>query len=349
MQAAPRIAVIGAGLIGRRHAELVRRHARLSALVDPNEATKGLAEQHTTRWFATLEECLATDPPDGAIIATPNQLHVAHGRACLAAGVPVLVEKPIAETVAGGALLVDMADATATPLLVGHHRRHNPLITAAKDAIASGRLGEIVAVDARFWLFKPDDYFDPGWRRAPGAGPVFINLIHDIDLLRHLCGDIRRVQAAESRRLRGNDVEDAAALLLEFESGALGAVTVSDTTVAPWSWEFTARENPAYPEVETHCYAIGGSHASLSIPDLTLWRHPGQRSWWNPIVSERLAYAPANPLERQLDHFIDVIANGATPLVSGREGLETLRVVEAVKTAAATGAAQVLAPASSGA
>ena len=91
-------------------------------------------------------------------------------------------------------------------------------------------------MNAQFWLYKPEDYFDVEWRRKPGAGPVFINLIHDLDLLRHFCGEVVRVQAMESRRARGFEVEDTAALLMEVANGALGAVTVSDTVVAPWSW-----------------------------------------------------------------------------------------------------------------
>ncbi len=173
--------------------------------------------------------------PDGIIIATPNQLHVQNGLEVVAAGVPVIVEKPIADDVAGATALVEAAEKAGVPLLVGHHRRYNPLIRKAKEIVDSGRLGTILALAGQFWLMKPDDYFDIGWRREAGAGPVFLNLIHDIDLFRYLCGEIVSVQAHESNAVRGNAVEETAVILLRFASGALGTVNVLYSVVAPWS------------------------------------------------------------------------------------------------------------------
>lgn len=336
MTGKPGIAVVGAGLIGGKHIDLVGRQAELAAVIDPTPAAEDIAASHGVPWFADLGAYLGDSRPDGVIIATPNQLHVEHGLACVEAGLPMLIEKPIADTAAGAERLVAAAEAASVPILVGHHRRHNPLIEAARQAVESGRLGDIVSVSAQFWLYKPDDYFDVDWRKREGAGPVFINLIHDIDLLRHLCGEVVSVQAIDSRRARGHAVEDTAVILLEFANGALGTVSVSDAIVAPWSWEFASGENPAYPHTRTSCYRIGGDRASLSVPDLTLWQHPGKRSWWEPIEKTTLEYEPGDPLVLQLEHFCDVIRNGAVPLVSGREGLQTLRVVEAIKTAAAT-------------
>ena len=334
---APRIVVVGAGLVGRKHAALVARNACLAAIVDPDPAAKALASELGAPHFASLDDCLSERAPDGAIVATPNRLHVEHGLACVRAGVPTLVEKPIADRADSAAHLVQEAERAGVPLLVGHHRRHNPLIARAKETIESGRLGRLTLVDASFWLYKPDDYFEQDWRRKPGAGPVFINLIHDIDLLRHLCGEIAVVRAVEASAARGHEVEDTAVVLLEFENGALGTVSISDATVAPWSWEMTAGENPAYPHVEAGAYRIGGTHGALSLPDLRLWRHPGQRSWWSPIEAERLTFEPADPLVRQIQHFADVIAGRAAPLVDGREGLASLAAVEAIKRAATTG------------
>jgi predicted dehydrogenase len=333
------IAVAGAGLIGKRHVEAIAASgaARLAAIVDPAPAAADYAASLGVPWRRSLAEMIDAEKPDGVILATPNQMHVEQGLACVAAGLPALVEKPIATDIAGALRLVEAAEAAAVPLLVGHHRRHNPLIAAAKAKLAEGALGRIVAVNAMFWLMKPEDYFDADWRRQPGAGPVFLNLIHDIDLLRHLCGEIVSVQAMESSAVRGFAVEDTAALLLRFASGALGTVAISDTVVAPWSWELTAAENPAYPATGQSCYQIGGTHGALELPNLRLWRNPGPRSWWAPIEAETIAAPAEDPLIRQIRHFAAVIRGEAAPLVPGREGLMTLAAVEAVKAAAATG------------
>jgi predicted dehydrogenase len=341
--AAPvRLAIVGAGLIGRRHAELVRAapEADLAAIVDPHPEAGAFAAACGVPWFPDIGAMLAglrrERLIDGAIIATPNQLHVPHALACVAAGLPVLVEKPIADGVAAATRLVEAAEAAGVKLLVGHHRRHNPLVAEAKAAIGAGRLGDLVAVQATCWFRKPDDYFAPAWRRETGAGPVFINLIHDIDLLRHLCGEIVSVQAIESGARRGFAVEDTAAILLRFASGALGTVNVSDTVVAPWSWEFTSGENPAYTRTAESCYLLGGTLGSLSIPYLDLWHQAGAADWWQPLLRERLAAPHADPLVLQIRHFCAVIRGEAAPLVPGREGLATLRVIEAVKQAAAS-------------
>ena len=335
-----KIAVLGAGLIGRRHVAHVAAEpeAMLIGVVDPAPTGGGVAEAAGVRWFETFADMLRAERPDGVIIATPNQLHVPNGLEAVAAGVPALVEKPIADDVAGAARLVEAAEAAGVPLLVGHHRRHNPLVQAAKAALDAGRLGRIIAVHGACWFFKPDDYFDVPWRREQGAGPVFLNLIHDVDLLRHLCGEVVSVLAQESNAVRGYPVEETAVVLLRFASGALGTITVSDTIVAPWSWELTTGENPAYPQTRETCYQIGGTHGSLTLPGLDVWHNPGTRSWWEPIVSAPIACAPQDPLTLQVSHFCAVIRGEAAPLVSGREGLKTLQVIAAIKQAARTGA-----------
>ncbi len=210
------------------------------------------------------------------------------------------------------------------------------MIQAARRAIDEGRLGTVLAVHGFCWFFKPDDYFDVPWRREKGAGPVFINLIHDVDNLRYLCGDVVSVHALESNAVRGHAVEETAVILLRFASGALGTVTVSDSIVAPWSWELTAGENPVYHRTQESCYQIGGTHGSLTVPHLDLWRNPDKRSWWEPVAPERLPFEAADPLRLQVQQFCKVIRGIEPPLVSGREGLETLRVIEAVKQSAAS-------------
>lgn len=336
-----KLAVLGAGMIGKRHAELIveEPQATLSAIVDPAPPGRSVAERLGAQWFATFAELLSADRPDGVIIATPNPLHLEHGLQAIASRVPAIVEKPIATDVAAGQMLAAASEKSGVPVLVGHHWRYNPLIAKAKDIIESGRLGRLVAVHGAFWLFKPDDYFDVDWRRERGAGPVLLNLIHDIDLLQYLCGEIASVQAYESNNVRGNPVEDAAVVLLRFANGALGSINASDCTVAPWSWELTSGENPAYPRQDEGCYQIGGTHGSLTIPQLEVWSNAGKRSWWTPLARERSSFKPEDPLKIQIRHFCDVIRGDATPIVSARDGLNALKVIEAIKESARSGIA----------
>lgn len=322
----PSIAVFGAGLIGRRHIEQATSQATLCAIVDPTDAARDLATSLNVAHFETPSDCIAACRPDGVVIATPNQMHADHALLCIDAGVPVLIEKPLADTLDAADKIVATSEARGVAVLTGHHRRHNPIIKAAHAAIAAGTLGEIRTVNGQFWLYKPDDYFDATWRKGAGAGPTMINMIHDIDLLRYLCGNITDVQAMRSNDTRGGVVEDTAAVMMRFKNGALGTFSISDTVVAPLSWEMTSAENPIYPHHQGACYTIGGTHASLSIPDLKLWTHEGPRSWWNPINVETLPAPTSDAFELQFTHFLNVIA-GAPPLVSAREGRDSLSTV----------------------
>ena len=335
----PRIAVFGAGLIGQRHVEQARAQASLAAIIDPSDPAKDLAEAmgvpHFTNPAAFLD---APIKADGVVIATPNHLHADHALACIAAGLPVLIEKPIADTLENADRIAKASAETGVRVLVGHHRRHNPIVKRAKAEIDAGTLGTLIAANGQFWLYKPDDYFDATWRKGPGAGPAMINFIHDVDLLRHFCGEITEVQAMRSNQQRGQDVEDSAAILLRFANGALGTFSMSDTIVAPWSWEMSSGENPIYPHRPGACYHIGGTRASLSVPDLKLWSHDGPRSWWTDISAQSLTVEPADAFALQFTHFLEVIA-GAPPLVSADEGRASLGAVLKVLDAALTGKA----------
>lgn len=339
MTSPSRIAVVGAGAIGQRHCQAIGTAGgvRLSAIVDPDQAARDFAAALDAEWFSSLDRMIAAGAADGVLLATPNRLHAEGAGACIAARLPVLIEKPVFTDPVQGSDILSRAEASGVPVAAGHHRRHNPLIARAKEVITQGRLGRIVTVQCTTWFMKPDEYFDVEWRRRKGAGPVYLNLIHDIDLLMHLCGPVTEIRAIASNAIRGNEVEDSAVILLRFGNGALGTVNVSDTVVAPWSWELTARENPAYPPTGQSCYLIGGTLGSLSLPNLSLWSCPGKSSWHEPLSQTRLTFGFDDPLVCQAAQFGRVIRGEEPPLVTGRDGLAALRVVQAIRTASATG------------
>lgn len=341
MTGVKRLGLIGAGLIGRKHAELMQANpdCQIAGIADPAPQARDLATTLNVPWYDDYRLLLERERPDGMIVASPNTLHVPMALDCLERGVPALVEKPIAETVAAARKIVEAVERTGVPVLVGHHRRHNPMIKAVRAAVADGRLGRLTAVIGLWLLKKPDDYFNVTWRKEDGGGPILINLIHDIDNLRFICGDIVEVQAQTSSAMRGFAVEDTAALLFRFASGALGTVTLSDATPSPWSWELASRENPAYPpNPDQPCYIFAGTQASLTVPTLDTWDYPGKVGWYEPLQRTTLPAPVADPLVEQLRHFLAVIDRSETPLVSAADALATLAVIEAVKDAARTGA-----------
>ncbi len=338
-----RIAVVGAGLIGLRHIEEIRGSGRasLSAVVDTTARAAEAARDAGVPIYASLAELLARDSPDGIVLATPNQLHVDQGLECIRAGIPILVEKPVAHALADGIRLCEAAEKSGVPVLVGHHRIHSPILHKACEIIGSGLLGSIVGVMGSAVFYKPDDYFDAApWRRQPGGGPILINMIHEVGSLRRMIGEITAVQAFASSATRGFPVEDTVAINLRFANGALGTFLVSDTAACARNWEQTAQENASYPSYpDEDCYTIMGTNGTLAVPTMRIkyYERPDDRSWWKPYRTREETFVRVDPLAAQIAHFVAVIRGEAKPLVTCRDGLQNLRVTEAIAEAARTG------------
>ncbi|HUA86661.1 MAG TPA: Gfo/Idh/MocA family oxidoreductase [Bryobacteraceae bacterium] len=345
-----RIVIAGAGLIGQTHIKRVLEEpeAELAGIIDIDPKAGEQAAALGVEWATDIDTMLDKVKPDGIVIALPNQFHFPAGKAAIRAGVATLMEKPVCDTVEEAEQLAEEADRCGVPVLVGHHRRHSPLIKRAKQIIETSRLGKITAVNGLCWFLKPQDYFEgkTSWRRGPEGGVVMINLIHVIDDLRNLCGDIVSVRAAASNAARGFPVEDTAGIILTFRSGAIGTVSISDAAAAPWSWELTSGENKAYPRTDQFCYLIAGMEGSLSIPQLEVWRHGNGGNWWSPIHVEKSIFPGetpnppqlhSDPMTNQLRHFCEVARGTAKPLLDLRGAARTLEATLAVKKSAATG------------
>ncbi len=344
-----RLAVAGAGQIGKRHIEMMRRmpeRVALACIVDPAPAAQALAHALGVAWHPSLQSMLGQDRPDGVVLSSPNQLHVEQALQCIAAGLPTLVEKPVAHTYEAGVRLCEAARVAGVPILVGHHRRHSAIMDKAVEVVRSGVLGRIVAVTGSVLFYKAENegYYEGAyrWRREPGGGPILLNMIHEIDNLRALCGEIVGVQAFTSSATRGFAVEDTAAIALRFAGGALGTFILSDTAASDRSWEHTSGEDPRYDPPHTDeddCYLVAGTFGSLAVPTMRLQRYPDEagRSWHKPLLKSSFPLERRDPLERQMAHFADVVQGRTAPLVSAHDGLQNLRVVDAIVEASRTG------------
>lgn len=341
MSAAPlHIGLIGAGLIGRKHAGHIgaSEACTLTAIADPSLEAKRFAVEQGAACYADFEAMLASEKLDGVIIAAPTPLHEAAGIACANHGLPMIIEKPITDDLDAAARLCEAAEKAGVPLLVGHHRRYNPNAQRARDMVRGGALGRLVAVDVLWAVCKPDPYFEADWRRHPGGGPVLINLIHEIDLLRFICGEITEVMALSSSAVRGFDVEDSAAVALRFEGEALATVLISDTAPSPWSFEQASGENhPTFPRNQENPTRFVGTEAALEFPRLKLWRHDGAISWNEPLSSEQIALPERNVFDEQIAHFARVISGEETPIITGADASRSLEATLAVIEAAKTG------------
>jgi predicted dehydrogenase len=143
MTTSARIAVVGAGLIGQAHIKRVLEEpeAALAGIADPSPQSKAQAEGLGVAFAPDIETLLAQAKPDGVVIATPNQLHVPHGMAAVRAGVPMLLEKPVADDLDNALALATAAEQAGVPILVGHHPTVRSFGAPARLSlpVASGR------------------------------------------------------------------------------------------------------------------------------------------------------------------------------------------------------------------
>ncbi|KAK5102674.1 hypothetical protein LTS08_003474 [Lithohypha guttulata] len=332
------IAVIGLGLIGRRHAQTILEEpgARLVAVVEPVAVPEIVLSHFKVPYYPTISDLLAgPDIPKCAIVCTPNDTHVPISLELIKAGIHILVEKPISTSIGSGRGLVHAAEQAQVKLLVGHHRRFNPHIISAKQVIGAGILGNIIAITGLWTTFKPPSYFQSPteWRQSSSAGVLLINMIHDIDLLHHLFGPITRVYAERTAAQRGYIAEEGAAITLRFACGVVGTFLTCDHTPSPHSFEAGTGENPMISKTEKDFYRVFGTEGMLEIPHCRVWsyREGEEKSWSSKLVVEEGGVEEDIPFVSQLKHFLRVVKGEEEPMCSGADGLRALIVCEAIK------------------
>ncbi|MEU5784385.1 Gfo/Idh/MocA family oxidoreductase [Micromonospora lupini] len=238
MAEALRVGLLGYGLAGRVfHAPLIAATPglRLDAIVTRDPQRREQAHQHfpDARLVDDAEELWRTpEALDLVVVATPNRQHVPMARAALAAGLPVVVDKPLAPTAADARALVEEADRLRVPLTVFQNRRWDGDFLTARGLVERGELGRVLRFESRFERFRPA--IKPGWRELAGpeeAGGALFDLgAHLIDQAVQLFGTVERVYAEVDRRRAGAEVDDDAFVALTHANGVhshlwMGAIT----------------------------------------------------------------------------------------------------------------------------
>lgn len=358
------VALVGGGTIAPLHAKylLSSNSCELVAIIDPYPPGAKLAEQLSIPHFAAVSDLLASKCriPDAYIICVPSGLHVSVALSILRLAQPkvLLVEKPFATDSASASELLAEAKTKGVKILVGHHRRFNAFLEAAKQTIVSGKLGQITTISGLWASKKNDGYFGVAkWRatKSGGGGPVWTNLVHEIDALHYLVDSrIKKVWVLQHGNQRIHDgvedgdlVEEGAAILLQFENGVVGSFILSDNVPSPYNWEHATGENPLYPkaEVAVDTYRIFGTKGTLSTPDSILWTYDSQiplgsglEVGWNvPMLRTPLEVKTLIPFQEQTEHLGRLIAGIDKPSCSGADGLAAVQVCEAITKALRNG------------
>ncbi len=300
------VGVVGVGYLGRFHALIYARHPDVDLVgvvdSDPQRAAAVAAEAGCA---AYTEASGLLDRVDAVSIVVPTTVHLPVARQFLDRGIHVLLEKPIATTVAEGAEIVAAADRARVILQIGHLERFNAGVMALAERIEGPR-------------FIEAHRMSPFVARATDVDVISDLMIHDIDIVLSLMNtEISHISAAGAAVL--TDHIDIANARIEFENGAVANVIASRVS----------REKMRRIRVFQH-----HRYQSLDFIEQRLdvaypQARPDER--WPEIVTERIAIEPVKPLDAEIDAFVRAVTDGEAPLVGGRVGLRALEVALQVK------------------
>ncbi len=320
-------AVLGLGMIGRHHARLLQASSRaaFAGAVDPGGDRFGMV-QDPALVFASIAELLAAHPVDFAIVAVPTEEHLPAARELAAAGVSVLVEKPLAATAGEARELIAAVASAGVRAAVGHVERCNPALLELRRRVGAGQLGEVFMIST--------ERVGPFPARVRDVGVVKDLATHDLDLVRWLgAAPIERV-AAQTQHRMGRAHED-----LVLVTGRLTSDVAFNVNV-DWLSPTKVRRTRILGE-------RGMLVADTLTSDLTFFANGEVTSEWTAAqatrgVSEgdmtRYALSRREPLLVELEAFCDWVAgDDAAPVVTLEEGLATVLAAEAVLEAAASG------------
>ena len=340
-----RVGLIGAGSIGVRHMKAMEEvpEITLVAIADPSPAAVRIGAAQNIPIYPDAGAMLAQGGLDAVIIATPTERHHQDMMVALEARQTVLVEKPITATLAEADEVTRFAEQQGCHVLVGHQRRYYPCAAEAREIIAQGRIGKLMGVTGQWTTRKDDDYYSAAWRRDVKAGPILTNLIHEIDLLRFICGDIANVSAEVTHHDQEFDKEDAVAIIMKFVNSAVGTFLLSDRTPTPWTWEMALGESVRFPKTGQNAIRFLGTEGALDFPNLTLWSHANSDGdWHDEITAEQIKTPFVDAYIAQCRHLCAIVRGTETPIIDARNGSKSLAATLAAASSAASGRRVIL-------
>ncbi len=295
-----RVGVVGLGAMGRNHARVYAQlpDVELAGITDLDQGlAQTLAKKYQTKSFSDCKELLQQGL-DAVSIAVPTSLHHEVALAAAQAGVNILIEKPIADTIEAANAIIRAADKNQVKLMIGHIERFNPVIPVIKKEIEGTEVNLIEIT--RIGPFPP---------RIKDVGVVIDLATHDIDLLRYITdSEFKKTYSLTSRNLAPH--EDAAILLFQMANGVLARVTVN------WLTPFKVREI----NIATREKFIKASFIDQKVTTYSKYKE-------NESYLVREVSAPSGePLKLELEAFVHSVKNDVPPPITGQDGLKALEV-----------------------
>lgn len=320
------VTVVGCGPMGERHAHAIADHPTLTlaSVVDVDAGRAADAAEAYDAGEAHTDHETALDEAEAAVVATPEFAHAEQANAALDRGVHLLLEKPPTVDLEDACDLAERAADASVATGVSFILRYDAGYAGARDAIATGEVGDPVAARAMRAITAPES------RRVGARGhPLYYVNVHDIDALRWcLDAEVERVTAVERRgELEAVDVPDALQATFEFDSGAIGVLE---------GYGVLPEDTPGGIVANLDVTGTSG-RVSVDTPGTTLTVHgerydrPDTRHW--PVVNDRMAGC----VRRQVDRFAEAVGGDASLLASLEDGYRAQAVAAATRAAADDG------------
>ena len=334
------IGILGGGNISGTHARAAAAipGVKLVAFHGSNhERTAKLAEPYGAPVYDNLDGFLSHQPMDIVAIGSPSGLHAQQGIAAARRRLHVLVEKPLDITTNRADELIAACDNAGVKLGIFFQDRLRPAVAEIKKMIDSGELGRPVMIAGRVRWYRPPEYYSQSkWRGTwvlDGGGALMNQAIHTVDLVQWMFGPIARVSATVATRVHEIEVEDTAAAVIEFASGAIGTIEAATSLYPgyPRRLEVTGSNGTVILEDDklVRIDLRSSSPASSAVAAPPAAGAPENVS--SPVVSDASAH------QRVIEDFIQTIRTGRVPACDGREGRRSVELVEAIYAAAKTG------------
>lgn len=318
-----RILIAGFGSIGRRHLSNLREIEPSATAILWRLTGRHRADSANCEAVFSADDAIAARP-DAAIVACPAPFHLPVAKPLAEAGIPLLVEKPLADAVIAGEALVGLCASRGALLMVGYNFRFYRPLEVMRDAIAGGSIGRVISVRAEVGQYLPDwrqgDYRTTTTARWALGGGALLELSHELDYVPWLAGPVTQVNAHVATL--GDldvDVDDTAEILLRFKSGAVGSVHLD-----------------LLQRAYTRTCRVVGTDATVEW-DWT--RHEVVRFAKNRIdvVHASDPNAGMEMYQTELRHFLHAVRTRTQPGVTGLDGLRALDLVEAAKASSQDG------------
>jgi UDP-N-acetylglucosamine 3-dehydrogenase len=315
------VAVIGAGVMGERHARVFAElpDTELVAVADIDEArAANLGACFGVRGFTNAEEAITRTGVDVVSICTSDQAHVEPCRLAAGAGKHILLEKPLATSVADAEEIIKACQDAGVLLMVGHILRFDPRYAEAQRVIATGGVGEIIHLYGRRNNVKAS-----GRRIAGRTNVAFFLGVHDIDVMRWYVGDeVRRAYAiARTKVLAEFNTPDTIFALLSFDNGVIASLETCWAMPEGTTCTLDARLDVVGTDGMVNVEVRGGG---LRVVDDRTSSRPDV--CYGPVVAGRQAGA----LRTQLEHFVECVRTGRDPIITPHDALQAVRVAEAI-------------------